>query len=128
MGERKYVNQEYLVIPISGFIGKVRDLLSDGYRLGQICCTKTGDGLELLYSFAKDYGLINLKLLIGEKQEIMSITHVCWAAFIYENEIQDLFGVAFRNSALDYHGHFIKTIKRTPWNPHEEERKDEQNG
>ena len=47
----------------------------------------------------------------------MSITGIYWAAFIYENEMQDLFGVKFKHMALNYGGNFFKVSQPTPWNP-----------
>jgi hypothetical protein len=31
--------------------------------------------------------------------------------------MHDLFGITFRNLALDYGGHFFKIAEKTPWNP-----------
>jgi len=109
----------------AGLIEKVMDLISDGYRLVQICGTKTGDGFELLYSFDKDHELLNFKMNIEEGQEVTSITRICWPAFIYENEIRDLFGIIFKHSELDYGGHFFRISEPTPWNPKKQEKEGE---
>lgn len=111
--------KEQVIIPVeaSQLIDKVSDLKADGYRIGQACCTKVESGLEILYSFDKDHQLLNLKLNIADDEEIMSITGVYWPAFIYENEMQDLFGVKFKHMAMNYGGHFFKVSEPTPWNP-----------
>ena len=101
---------------------KVKDLAAEGYRLGQICCTNAGEQFELLYSFDRDHELLNIKITIDNGQEVASITGTYWPAFIYENEIHDLFGVSFRHSELDYGGHFFKVAKKAPWNPKEQEK------
>ena len=126
--EKKYKIQNFLPVTASELLEKVQDLIADGYRLGQACCTKVENGLEILYSFDKDHVLLNLKMTIAEDQEVTSITGVCWPAFIYENEMHDLFGVSFKNSALDYGGHFFKVVEPTPWNPKNQETEAEQNG
>lgn len=110
---------EQVIIPVaaSELISKVSKLKEDGYRMGQACCTKVSAGFEILYSFDKNHELLNLKLTIPEEEEIMSITGVYWSAFIYENEMQDLFGVKFQSMALNYGGHFFKVSQPTPWNP-----------
>jgi len=107
------------IVPItsSELIEKISDLKADGYRLAQVCCTKVSAGFEILYSLDKDNYLLNLKLTIPEEEEIMSITGIYWAAFIYENEMQDLFGVKIKHMALNYGGHFFKVSEPTPWNP-----------
>ncbi len=111
--------KEQVIIPIKAneLISKVSDLKGEGYRIGQACCTKVSEGFEILYSFDKNHELVNLKLTIAEEEEIMSITGVYWCAFIYENEMQDLFGVKFKHMALNYGGHFFKVSEPTPWNP-----------
>jgi len=126
--EKKYMIQNFVPVTASELVEKVQDLLADGHRLGQICCTKTGDEFELLYSFDKDHVLFNLKMIIAEGQEVRSISNVCWHAFIYENEMHDLFGIEFKHSALDYGGHFFRVAEPTPWNPKKQETEAEQNG
>lgn len=114
-----YKIQNFISIEPAQLIEKVQDFKSEGYRLGQACCTKVAEGFELTYSFDKDHVLTNLRLVIPEEVELMSITGIYWAAFIYENEMQDLFGVKFKHMALNYGGHFFKVSQPTPWNPKE---------
>lgn len=111
------INQVIIPITASELISKVSDLKADGYRIGQACCTKVSEGFEILYSFDKDHELVNLKMTIAEEEEVMSITRIYWCAFIYENEMQDLFGVKFSHMELNYGGHFFKVSQPTPWNP-----------
>lgn len=117
MNERTRDGKNIVPIASSELIEKMTDLKADGYRLGQVCATKVSAGFEILYSMDKDHRLLNLKLTIPEEEEIMSITGIYWAAFIYENEMQDLFGVKFKHMALNYGGHFFKVSEPTPWNP-----------
>lgn len=115
--DEKWRIQNFIDIEPAQLVEKVQDLKAEGYRIGQILCTKVEEGFELIYSFDKDHVLINLKLNIPEDEEIMSITGVYWPAFIYENEMQDLFGVKFKHMALNYGGKFFKVSQPTPWNP-----------
>ena len=109
--------QNFISIEPTQLVDKIQDYKADGYRLAQVHCTKVSEGFELTYSFDKDHVLTNLRLTIPEEEEIMSITGISWAAFIYENEMQDLFGVKFKHMALNYGGHFFKVSQPTPWNP-----------
>ena len=96
----------------------VQDAKTAGYRLGQACATTAGDMLELLYTFEKDNELMSYKFTIDAKApEMQSITAIYSYAFIYENEMHDLFGIKFKNLGLDYGGNFYKIAKKTPWNP-----------
>jgi ech hydrogenase subunit D len=118
MTERKDLIQDIQVIEACDLLETVADVKSAGYRLGQACATKAEGAVELLYSFVKDETLKNLKVSLDEKKpEIQSISGFYWPAFIYENEMHDLFGVTFKNLALDYGGHFFKIAAKTPWNP-----------
>jgi ech hydrogenase subunit D len=118
MGERKDLIQDIKTVKAADLLSAVADIKSDGYRLGQACATKTEGGVDILYTFEKDEILKNLKVSLDDKApELQSISGIYWAAFIYENEMHDLFGVTFRNLALDYGGHFFKIASETPWNP-----------
>jgi ech hydrogenase subunit D len=50
-------------------------------------------------------------------EEIMSITGVYWSAFVFENELQDLFDVKFKHMELNYGGNFYTTNEPHPWKP-----------
>ena len=117
MSEAIYKIQNFEPITASQLVEKAQDLKADGHRLVQICATKVEEGFELLYSFDKDHYTYNYKLTIPEEEELMSITGVYWSAFIYENEMKDLFGVKIKHLALDYGGGFFKVAEPTPWNP-----------
>jgi ech hydrogenase subunit D len=118
MDESKYMIQDITTVDPSNLLESVADIQSDGYRLGQACATKAEGSVEILYTFEKDETIKNLKVILEDKDpEIHSITGTYWPAFIYENEMHDLFGVKFRNLALDFGGHFFKIASETPWNP-----------
>jgi ech hydrogenase subunit D len=91
---------------------------SEGFRLAQICCTKLPETLELLYSFDKNFELRNFRVVLPNASEaIPSISSVYWNAFLYENEIHDLFGIQIHGIALDYQGKFYRTQVKAPFNP-----------
>lgn len=117
----KWKIQNFIVIEPAQLSEKVKDLKADGYRLGQVHCTIIEDSFELTYSFDKDHVLLNLRFVIPQEEEIMSITDIFWSAFMYENEMQDLFGVRFKHMILNYGGKFFKVSQPTPWNPKNQE-------
>ena len=49
------------------------------------------------YSFAKDYDFYNYKIAIDINDEIPSISCIFKAAYLYENEMKDLFGININN-------------------------------
>ncbi len=104
--------QKYINIELKELVGQASKYFSDGYRLVQIGATKINDNTaELNYSFDKDYNFINLRLTINFNDTVPSISLIYWNAFLYENEIHDLFGVKIENIVIDYKGNFYKTSK-----------------
>jgi ech hydrogenase subunit D len=113
----KYEEQKLITVDLTNRIRTVYDMKRDGYRLVAITCTKTQIGFELSYSFDKDYEFVSIRLEIPPETEITSISGVYHSAFIYENELKDLFGVNIKHIVLDYDGNFYKLPVKTPFNP-----------
>ncbi len=119
MSDKKYMVQEFVAVESATLLEYMKDIKAEGYRLAQICAMKKEGDIELIYSFDKDHLMRNIRVIVPENQEIESISDIYWYAFIYENEMHDLFGVKFRHLALDYGGNFFKVSEPTPWNPKE---------
>jgi ech hydrogenase subunit D len=96
-----------------------QELRKEGYRIVQICCTLIDGGFELTYSFDKDYKFTSLRLTVTPQTEVQSITGVYGGAFLYENEIKELFGVKFKGINIDYNGHFYKKKVDAPFGKNE---------
>ena len=107
--------QTTTVIEPSQLIDKVSDMKDQGYRLVQINCTNK-NGFEINYTFDKDYEFQNLRLIIPHETEIMSISGIFSPAFLYENEMRELFGVIIKHINVDYNGHLYKLAIKTPFN------------
>lgn len=116
----KYESQKIIEVDLTNRIRTVYDMDRDGYRLVAITCTKTANGFEISYSFDRNYEFVTLRLEVPFEQEITSISGVYHAAFIYENELKDLFGVKIKHIDLDYNGNFYKVATKTPFNPQPE--------
>ncbi len=85
-----------------------------GDRLGQICCVRTEGGYDLLYSYIFEYRMINYKIPVALEQEIDSIEPVFPTAGLYENEMNELFGVRIKFAAPDHHRMF-RITEQTPF-------------
>ncbi|HZV82244.1 MAG TPA: NADH-quinone oxidoreductase subunit C [Geobacteraceae bacterium] len=107
--------QEIIPIAKHDLVGIVAELFAEGYRLVQIGCSTLTDAYELNYSFDREYRFRNLRVTVAPGEEIPSISVIYPGAFLYENEIHDLFGVAIRNIAVDYRGTLYRTAIRTPF-------------
>ena len=93
----------------------VAQLFAEGYRLVQIGCSTLESGYELNYSFDKDYRFKNLRITVAPGEEVPSISVIYPNAFLYENEIHDLFGVPIKNITIDYRGTLYQTAIKTPF-------------
>jgi len=111
------MKQQLIPIQIPDLLGRVAQYKKDGYRMVQILCTRVPEGYELTYSFDKDCVLENLRLIVPEEGSVMSVTSQYWYAFVWENEIHDLFGlnVEFIAPEVDYGGKFFHLAKPMPW-------------
>jgi ech hydrogenase subunit D len=107
--------QELIQIDYNSLLEKVYNFFQNGYRIVQIHCTLIDNGFEINYSFDKDNTFTNLRINIAKDQEILSISNIYWSAFLYENEIADLFGVKIKNMAIDFQGTFYQNTKKAPF-------------
>ena len=107
--------QEIIPIQKDTLLGAVSDLFARGYRMVQIGCTTLDNAYELNYSFDKDYHFKNLRVTAQREDEIQSISVIYPNAFLYENEIHDLFGIKIKNMSVDYRGAFYRTAIKTPF-------------
>lgn len=111
-----YEEQEIVNIEKEELLLKVQALMDDGYRLVQIGCTKMADHLQIDYSFDKDYKFYDLRVKLPlANPELPSISAICLPAFLYENEIHDLFGVNVTNISIDFKGKFYRLEKDAPF-------------
>ncbi len=111
----KIEEQPTTVITVPHLIGRVEQFRKGGYRLVQMNATQVGDEFEINYSFEKDYRFENLRLIIPAETEVPSISGMYWGAFVYENEMHDLFGIAVKGMNIDFNGNFIRTKVRYPF-------------
>ena len=111
------MKQIFIQTAAADLLGKAAQYKKDGYRMVQILCTRVPEGYELTYSFDKDYVMENLRVVVPLDGSVMSVTSQYWYAFVWENEIHDLFGlkVEFIAPEVDYGGKFFQLVKPMPW-------------
>lgn len=112
-------NPENVLVEITPdeLLGDVAAMKSNGLRLSQICCAYVNEKLELSYSFADDRlnEYINLRIVIDKDTEICSITELYPYAFLYENEMKELFGVNIYMINMDYNQKLYRIQDETPF-------------
>lgn len=108
--------QTYISVTPSEIVQRAQEYLSNGYRLIQLCCTKTPTEMDVIYTFEKiDLQCENLKMQVNVGDTIPSISGVFFAAFLYENEIHDLYGVNYSGMAVDFQGTLYETSFKHPF-------------
>jgi len=108
-------NQQTCLLETGELYPRCAALRCDGYRLVQIGCTRTGSGCEINYTFDKNYIFLNLRIACAAGCAIPSIQKVYECAYIYENEIAELFGLTFDNMLIDFKGELYKTAVKKPF-------------
>lgn len=92
-----------------------------GWEFSQICATTLEDSVELLYAYCdpsyKAAGLEGVRVNVPDGTSVPSITGVYPAAFVFENESHDLFGVSFEDISIDFGGEFYTVAVAYPMNP-----------
>ena len=96
-------------VTLDTLLSQVALKLQQGCRFVTTTCLDTGDGHDLLYHFDKAYQLSNLRLRVPAGQVVSSISGLCFAALLVENEIKDLFGLSFSGLAIDFQGRLLLT-------------------
>lgn len=117
---------EITTIGVESLTHEVRSFKQAGYRLVQIGATRLPGELELTYSFDKELDVKHLRVCLpigstedrvqaGASPRLPSISSIYWGAFLYENELHDLFNVQVDGITIDFHGSFYKTAIKFPF-------------
>ena len=78
-------------------------------------CVNTEEGIDLVYSFMKDGVLTNHEIKgVKKGTTVPSVTDQFLAAFVFENEAHDLFGVDIEGIAIDFGGNFYALAQKEP--------------
>ena len=108
--------QPILAVTPGSLVEEVKRRFEQGWRLVQIGVTALGELIEVNYSFDRDLRFENLRLQLPvTAPRLPSVSGIYWCAFLYENEIHDLFGITFEGLALNFKGSLYKTSMPTPF-------------
>ncbi len=106
------------------FLGRVEDYHKAGWRLALINATTImpGEGMEegafdVAWAFARGAEFETIRVQIMPGEEVPSVSDHFAAAFLYENEMRELFGINVTGIGLDLQGQLYKTATRVPFAP-----------
>ena len=107
-----------------GFLEKVEACRQAGWRLVLINATsvlpsaEAAEGaVDLSWTFEREGKLEHLLQRVTGGEEVPSISSLFHPAFLYENEIRDLFGVNVTGLTVDFKGELYRTATKVPMSP-----------
>lgn len=109
---------EVIFVSLDEVIEKVAKKKVEGYRFVTLSCAELDENtIDILYHLDKDLKLISFRLTVPRNVAIPSISPVYFAAFLVENEIQDLFDIRFTGLVIDYERtlYLEEDVKITPF-------------
>ena len=109
---------EVISVSLDDIIEKVARKKVEGYRFVTMSCAELDKNtVDILYHLDKDLKLINFRLTVPRNAAIPSISPVYFAAFLVENEMQDLFDIRFTGLVIDYERtlYLEEEVKITPF-------------
>jgi NADH:ubiquinone oxidoreductase subunit C len=108
--------QTFHPVAASEIVEEAKKYAKEGYRLIQMCCTKTPTEMDIFYTFEKlSLECVNIKLQVNVGDTLPSISDTFFHAFLYENEIHDLYGVNFTGMAVDFQGTLYEVSVKHPF-------------
>jgi ech hydrogenase subunit D len=106
------------------FLGRVADYRRGGWRLAVINATPVlgpaaesspTDGYDVIWSFARNGDLEHLRERVAPGEGVPSIGGSYADAYLYENELQELFGIPVNGLELDLRGQLYGSKVRVPF-------------
>jgi ech hydrogenase subunit D len=105
---------EYHTISPKSVLAMAHERKEKGDRLVQMHCSH-GDYWEVVYSFDGQEGFVHYRILIPDKPELTSISEYFPSAYLYENEISELFGITVEGMSIDFKGRLYNPQKKAPF-------------
>lgn len=105
------VKQDFRPLALDKLIDTCKEYKEQGYRLDQLLPKlERDDSITLVYTFVKDDDIVNFKIggIVKNETVVPSVTELYIAAFVFENEAHELYGVNIEGNVLDFKGNFYK--------------------
>jgi len=112
--------QVFTAIELPALLASAQAYERSGARFVQCCAAPGADAsgadgaLELTYSFDTGDTLENLRITVAPGDDVPSITSLFPAAFVFENEMHDLYGISVSGISVDFAGKFYTVAAPSP--------------
>jgi hypothetical protein len=115
------------VIDRTTFLARIEEYRGAGWRLAFINATtnmsaggEAERSFEVVWGFSRDGregggALDTIREIVLADEEVPSVSESFGAAFLYENELRELFGINVTGLGLDLHGQLYKTATTVPF-------------
>jgi ech hydrogenase subunit D len=110
--------EQVIAVSPENVVGETAKMKVEGYRFVTLSCVEIDETMvDILYHFDRALQLKHLRMTVPKDTLVPSISPVYFAAFLVENEIQDLFGIRFQGLAIDYDRtlYLEAEVKKTPF-------------
>jgi ech hydrogenase subunit D len=108
----------------TALLARAREYHASGSRLAVINATSVmpteelPDGaFDISWSFSRNGALEHVRDRVLPGEEVPSISDIFVGAFLYENEMRELFGINVTGIAVDLKGQLYQTAERVPFAP-----------
>lgn len=106
---------EFIPLQLDQLHREAAIMKTEGWRFIQTHAVNGESGVDLYYSFMKDGRTVNYRIEgVQKDQPVPSITDIFLAAFVFENEARELFGVDMRDIAIDFAGALYAPAESEP--------------
>lgn len=105
------LKQDFRPLALDKLIDTCKEYKEKGYRLDQLLPKLERDNtITLIYTFVMGDEIVNFKIggIIKNETVVPSVTELFIAAFVFENEAHELYGVNIEGNVLDFKGNFYK--------------------
>lgn len=104
-------------IKLGDLMEKTIEKKSENWRIIQICCADDGEHFWLYYTFGDKFGfnMVTYRIAIEKDTKVQSITTIYPYAYLYENEMKELFGVNIDHIAVDYNNRLYRIKAVAPF-------------
>jgi len=96
------------MVAVDRLVDAARQLRADRWRLITASCVPRPTGRTVLYHFERDERLTHLRVELGLDGAVPSLGAVYGGAFLVENEMAEMQGLAISDLAIDYGGRLYR--------------------
>ena len=128
----RFQESNFTTIAIDEIVSTAQKCKDNSLAFVQICAIVRQSSCELLYSYDdgknEPDSICGFLVDVKDGEHVPSITSIYPAAFVFENETHDLFGIEIDDISIDFEGNFYTVAVAYPMNPRAAKTNEDANG